>query len=351
MHIFLLDIPRLKFAAIIPKGEYVTVCMVGHEINAPLIQAFFDSPEVRQCMPRNWRVDQASCYCSPRIAIAGALQPFTDRIVFIGDCGVTRLYKDGIGAAYRAAKAAAITAIFQGVSAENFRRHYLPACRKVRLDNWIGKLIFWISGLQLHQRRDRIGILRMVADEQNNAHLAKRMSTVLWDMFTGSAPYREIFLRTLHPFFVARLLWSVIASNTLRAPRTQSQENHMQRTGSLGKLYNDGEVIVRQGDMGDCMYVIQEGEVEIAQENGGKQIVLAIRGKDEFFGEMAIFEHDVRSATVRARGATRVLTVDKGTFLRRIHEDPSLAYRVVQEMSKRIRELSKELVRAKGQEA
>lgn len=114
-------------------------------------------------------------------------------------------------------------------------------------------------------------------------------------------------------------------------------------TGALGKLYEDGEIIVRQGEVGDCMYVIQEGQVEVIAEESGEEIRLAVRGEGEFFGEMAIFDRDVRSATVRAMGQVRALTVDKKNFLRRIHEDPSLAFRIVETMSRRLRELQAEL--------
>jgi CRP-like cAMP-binding protein len=114
-------------------------------------------------------------------------------------------------------------------------------------------------------------------------------------------------------------------------------------TGALGKVYKDGEIIVRQGEVGDCMYVIQEGQVEVIAEESGEEIRLAVRGEGEFFGEMAIFDRDVRSATVRAMGQVRALTVDKKNFLRRIHEDPSLAFRIVETMSRRLRELQAEL--------
>ena len=120
-------------------------------------------------------------------------------------------------------------------------------------------------------------------------------------------------------------------------------------SGALGKLYRDGEFIFHQGDAGDCMYVIQAGQVEIVQERDGKQVRLAVRGEGDFFGEMAIFEREVRSATARALGDVRVLTLDKMTFLRRVHEDPSLAYQILQKMSSRIRELSAEVVRLKGE--
>jgi CRP-like cAMP-binding protein len=118
-------------------------------------------------------------------------------------------------------------------------------------------------------------------------------------------------------------------------------------TGELGRVYSDGEVIIRQGEAGDCMYEIQSGEVEVIQEKSGKEVRLAVLDKGDFFGEMAIFEHDVRSATVRALGEVRALTIDKRTFLRRITEDPSLAFRIVEKMSHRIREMNNKLVRLK----
>lgn len=116
-------------------------------------------------------------------------------------------------------------------------------------------------------------------------------------------------------------------------------------TGDLGKKYEDGEIIVRQGEVGNCMYVIQEGQVEVVQRQGNKEFCLAVLSQGDFFGEMALFENEVRCATVRALGDARVLTVDKRTFLRRVHEDPSLAFGILQKMSRRIRELNATLVR------
>jgi len=116
-------------------------------------------------------------------------------------------------------------------------------------------------------------------------------------------------------------------------------------TGALGKVYNDGEVIVRQGDEGHCMYVIQAGEVEVVREGDGAEIALAVLGAGDVFGEMALFDREARSATVRAKGEARVLTLDKRTFLRRVHEDPSVAFRILQRMSHRIRQLNDEIAR------
>ena len=118
--------------------------------------------------------------------------------------------------------------------------------------------------------------------------------------------------------------------------------------GALGRVYHDREVIVRQGEAGDGLFVIQEGQLEILSETEGRETRLRVAGKGELIGEMAVFERQVRSATVRALGEARVLTVDRKNFLLRINEDPSLAFRLVETMSRRIRELSVEVVRLKA---
>lgn len=217
MHVFLLDIPRLEFAAIIPKGDYVSVCLLGDDIDTELIQQFMSSPEVVGCFPPELNLEAKSCNCSPRINISGATNPFGDRVVFIGDCGVTRLYKDGIGAAYRTAKAAAITAVLQGVSVDDFEKYYLPACRKIETDNRIGKLIFLVTRFIQRQRFARRAVLRMTSKEQRKLGSRRRLSTVLWDTFTGSAPYRDILGRTLSPAFLVRWIGELVIS--FAAPR------------------------------------------------------------------------------------------------------------------------------------
>jgi len=212
MHVFLLDIPRLEFAAIIPKGDYVSMCLLGEEIDKELVQSFLNTPVVKQCFPSDWDLEQFSCQCSPRINVRSAFQPYADRFVFIGDTGTTRLYKDGIGAAYRTAKAAATTAIFQGVSAHDFGQYYWPTCQTIENDNKIGKVIFLVTRLIQKQRFARRAILRMTSDEQKKEGTQRRMSTVLWDMFTGSAPYQDILVRTLHPAFWIRFLSNLATS-------------------------------------------------------------------------------------------------------------------------------------------
>ena len=113
--------------------------------------------------------------------------------------------------------------------------------------------------------------------------------------------------------------------------------------GSLGHQYADGEVIIRQGSEGNCLYVIQQGKVEVYAETGNKEVKLAELGKCDFFGEMGLFERDVRSCSVRSIGDTRILTIDKKNFYQTIQKDPSLAFRLLETLSHRIRHCNQKI--------
>jgi flavin-dependent dehydrogenase len=210
MHTFLLKIPRLEFAAIIPKGDYATVCMLGKKIDKELVDTFLNTPEVKQVFPEKWQPQGEACRCFPKMYLRGAKQPYADRLVFIGDSGISRLYKDGIGAAYRTAKAAATTVVFEGISKQDLKKHYMQACNRMDTDNKIGALIFKVVHIIQQMRFSRRGILRMVATEQTKDGKKRMMSLVLWDMFTGSAPYKEVFIRTFHPYFIGGLIKNLL---------------------------------------------------------------------------------------------------------------------------------------------
>jgi flavin-dependent dehydrogenase len=212
MHVFLLNLPGLDFAALVPKGEYVTVCLIGTDIDRRFADSFLRHPTVQECLPEKMVSTEDACHCSPHLSTGGAVHPFADRVVLIGDCGVTRLNKDGLGAAYRTAKVAAMTAVFEGVSSADFRKHYWPVCRAISRDNNFGKLMYAIVAVIKKMQYPTQAVVRMTRDEQLKEGEQRRMSMVLWDMFTGSAAYRTIFLRTLHPYFVSRFVKGTVAA-------------------------------------------------------------------------------------------------------------------------------------------
>ncbi len=212
IQVFLLDIPGLEFGMLIPKGEYMTVCLLGEEIDNDLVHAFLTAPEVKAVLPPGMALESPSCQCAPRVNIGGPRQPYANRLVFIGDSASTRLFKDGIGSAYRTAKAAARTALLYGVSAEDFRQHYLPVCRNIEDDNRIGRLIFAAVSVVQKQKLARNAVLHMILDEQGKPAGTRHMSAVQWDMYTGSGSYKEILRRMLHPGFAVGMVKGALQS-------------------------------------------------------------------------------------------------------------------------------------------
>lgn len=120
--------------------------------------------------------------------------------------------------------------------------------------------------------------------------------------------------------------------------------------GALGKEFEAGEIIVRQGEPGDCMFVVQEGQVVATLEQNGQESMLGLLGPGDFFGEMCVFEKQPRSATVRALGHARVLTVDKKNLLRQITVEPTLAFNLLEKMSARIRALNHQVAWLAGEQ-
>jgi len=208
IQVFLPDIPGIKLAALIPKFSYVTLCLIGDKITPDTISDFLKRSRFAHSLPDDFYMPEDSCRCTPFMNVEGAKQPFFDRMLFIGDCGVTRLYKDGIGSAYRSARAAAKAALFSGISYEDFRRSYLPVCRSLERDNDIGRLIFSISYLIRKIPFTREAVFYITSREQKT-NRAKRMSIIFWDLFTGSASYSSIFLRCLNPLFLFNFLWNI----------------------------------------------------------------------------------------------------------------------------------------------
>jgi flavin-dependent dehydrogenase len=150
-------------------------------------------------------------------------RPYGERVLLIGDAGVARLYKDGIGSAYRTAKAAACAAVLEGVSKADFRLRYWPACRAIARDNALGRVVFLVVRQFQAWRFARRALVSLIAREQRSNGRPARMSLVLWNTFTGSAPYREIVLQALRPGLLARLAVEMAGAAIGRA-RTAADE-------------------------------------------------------------------------------------------------------------------------------
>lgn len=97
--------------------------------------------------------------------------------------------------------------------------------------------------------------------------------------------------------------------------------------------YRRGDVIFQHGDAADRMYVVAEGEVEIAVGD----IVVDVVGPEAIFGEMALVTKEQRSATARARSDCRVVEIPEKRFLYLVQETPYFALEVMRVMAGRLR--------------
>ena len=110
--------------------------------------------------------------------------------------------------------------------------------------------------------------------------------------------------------------------------------------GVVQAHFEPGEAVFRQGDLGDCLYIILGGEAEVVREdsNGARQ-VLARLGPGEYFGEMALLNEKTRGATIRCVTAMDVLTLRKGDFKALVANLPDLRKGFESVMEKRMSEL------------
>jgi NADH dehydrogenase len=85
-------------------------------------------------------------------------------------------------------------------------------------------------------------------------------------------------------------------------------------SGIRNQHFEPGDIIFQQGDLGDSIYFIEEGECEVLHEQQDEQELLATLNRGECFGEMALLSDRTRNATIRARTIMNVLIIPKVDF-------------------------------------
>ena len=119
----------------------------------------------------------------------------------------------GIGASYLTAKAAARTVIFHGISHNDFKKYYLPVCRNLNMDNSVGKIVFFVTRIIQKSNFLKKRLFQIVVREQKSSESKRKMSSILWDTFTGSATYRNILVRFFHPTVIFSYLVNIFTSS------------------------------------------------------------------------------------------------------------------------------------------
>lgn len=114
----------------------------------------------------------------------------------------------------------------------------------------------------------------------------------------------------------------------------------IEKTGQVKRFLN-GQIIFKEGAPGKIMYLLRSGRVKLTREsirNGERvEVTLGILSKDDYFGEMAVFDFGSRSATAVALGEVIVKIITQKDLDAMIDESPKLAWLFLKRMSERIR--------------
>jgi len=114
---------------------------------------------------------------------------------------------------------------------------------------------------------------------------------------------------------------------------------------TVEKNFSAGEMIIQEQTTAAGFFIIHSGKVEITKKfSGGEEMVLGIHSDGEFFGEMALLDEGLRSATATAIIPTTVLEISSCDFENLLYKAPVLAYSLLKEMSSRLRETGALLV-------
>ena len=107
--------------------------------------------------------------------------------------------------------------------------------------------------------------------------------------------------------------------------------------------YEPGEVVIKQGDVGDKAYVIIDGEADVMLETSEGQKKLVTMAKNDLFGELALLCEAPRTATIQASTALQVMSIEKDIFFSLIAEDPQMSARVTRSVAERLERTTRDL--------
>ncbi len=208
INVFSLGIKPIKYASFTPRGDYITVTLVGKsDLNKAHLIEFLNNPIVRRSFPEEgWKLPKDFCICFPKINITQAKHPFTDRFVIIGSAGLSRYYKHGMESAFFVSRIVAKSVFESGVSEKAFRKgYYKPVKALFGSDCLYGRRIFALNDYITSRARISSGYFSFLNSDKKKP-VAKLQLEFLWNMFTGSIPFKSLFIKVFDPALQLRLL-------------------------------------------------------------------------------------------------------------------------------------------------
>lgn len=205
IHVYFIKPKGVKYLAATPKHKYLSISAIGESVKIADLKRAITNSELNRFFPDDWRLE---CACHPRIPSSGAKGVVCDRFIAIGDAAYSRWLKNGIESAYFTALFAAEAALKRGISYNTLKRYYMNRCwRRFGVDNVFGKIIIHLHDLIMTNRILSYTYLSLVKKEQSSSgDHRRRLSEILWHLYTGDAPYFKILLKGCNPVLQIRLL-------------------------------------------------------------------------------------------------------------------------------------------------
>jgi len=184
---------KIRFIAITPKDEYLTLTAIGEHVKIGDLRREIETNErLKNFLPPKHTL---ICHCHPQVPVSIAQKPVNDSVAVVGDAFVSRFLKNGIDSAYETARILAETVHNHGQGVDVLREHYVEKCFNIyHLDNRWGKTLFQIYEKIL--RKGFLADLYISCVEREGADASDqnaRLTRVLWGVFAGDRPYKEIF--------------------------------------------------------------------------------------------------------------------------------------------------------------
>lgn len=202
---------ELEHTALIPKGRFLTVAMLGKCIDDAVLprdsrliaHEFLTLPQIERILP-GIEAAPLACACAPRMTVTTARSPYGDRFAIIGDAVGSRLNKDGLYSAHVTASRLAQTVLHNGIDQRSLAKSYGKTIQWLEVDNRFGRMVFALSRVAFTTPVvGRITYQAYATEFKVRDEDRRPLSAVLWKIASGTADYREV-LREMCGFGVLK---------------------------------------------------------------------------------------------------------------------------------------------------
>jgi len=120
------------------------------------------------------------------------------------------------------------------------------------------------------------------------------------------------------------------------------EESKLMEQHSTPRTFAKNTIIVNEGDQTDSLYVLVSGRLKVyCCDENGKEVTLNDLKEGDYFGEIALFDGETRSASVVTMSHCKCLIITRTAFKTAFSQHPELAFKIISQLTRRVRELTK----------